>query len=134
MKKKLWLGLALNILSACNPPLGATIRYFFTIENNSSMPIVYCISEFYPDVRLPDSTNSNWATLASNKADEYTTKYTWSQYFRKLPADTLSVFFISKDTLEKYGWLEVQKSYRILQRKDLSLQDLKDSDYLVANP
>jgi hypothetical protein len=41
-----------------------------------------------------------------------------------LPHDTLSIYFFSQDTLNKYSWEEIQRDYKILRRYDLSIEDI----------
>jgi hypothetical protein len=45
-------------------------------------------------------------------------------YFDKLPNDTLSIFYFHPDTLIKYSWSEIKTGYKILQRYDLSIEDV----------
>ena len=43
-----------------------------------------------------------------------------------LPNDTLSIFFISTDTLNKYGYDMVREKNMILERHDLSMEEIKE--------
>ena len=43
--------------------------------------------------------------------------------FKSLPADTLSIFIFSQDTLDKYDWEDIQRGYKVLQRYDISFDD-----------
>ena len=52
----------------------------------------------------------------------------------RLPADTLSVFIISADTLSKYGYDEVAKNNRLLVRYDLSISNLKRLGWTIPYP
>jgi hypothetical protein len=45
-------------------------------------------------------------------------------YFNNIPSDTLSVYYFHPDTVAKYSWEEIQQGYKVLQRYDLSLEDL----------
>lgn len=54
--------------------------------------------------------------------------------FSYLPQDTLSMYFFAQDTLNKYSWEEIQAGYKVLQRYDISLQDLIRLDYTIAYP
>lgn len=51
-----------------------------------------------------------------------------------LPRDTLSVFFISKDTLRKYGYDDVRANNRILVRYDLSIHEAQMTDFSFTYP
>ncbi|SDF42919.1 hypothetical protein SAMN04487996_110277 [Dyadobacter soli] len=72
--------------------------------------------------------------LAPSMQHPYESRKTWPKFFESLPADTLSVFFFSPDTVRKYGWKQVQSKYLILKRKDIGLQNLEASDYLITFP
>jgi len=48
--------------------------------------------------------------------------------------DTLLVFIINADTLEKYGWDSVRTCYKVEQRYDLSLEDLQYLDFKLCFP
>ena len=43
--------------------------------------------------------------------------------FKSLPADTLSIYIFSQDTLDRYNWAVVQSDYKVLQRYDISYDD-----------
>jgi hypothetical protein len=45
-------------------------------------------------------------------------------YFKNIPSDTLSVFFFHSDTVSRYSWEEIQQEYKVLQRYDLSIEDI----------
>lgn len=48
--------------------------------------------------------------------------------------DTLIVFTFDADTLDYYGWDTVCANYKVLQRYDLSLEDLQDLDFRLCFP
>lgn len=48
--------------------------------------------------------------------------------------DTLSFVIVSVDTLNKYSWDEIRSSYNILQRYDLSRNDLRLLDATIHYP
>lgn len=48
--------------------------------------------------------------------------------------DTLIVFAFDADTLDYYGWDTVCAKYKVLQRYDLSLEDLQDLDFKLCFP
>ena len=55
-------------------------------------------------------------------------------FFKELPSDTLSVFVIHFDTLNKYTWEEIRDNYMILKRYDLSLDNLIQNKYTIIYP
>lgn len=122
------------VLISCEAPWGATRSYFFEIHNNSDISIRYGVYKNYPDTLVPDSTSLNFRRLDPKDVGDYDSRDKWPKYFSKLPADTLSIFFISQDSISKYGWKQIQSRYLILARKDISLKDLEDSDYTITYP
>ena len=48
--------------------------------------------------------------------------------------DTLLVFIFNADTLDFYGWDSVCANYKVLQRYDLSLEDLQYLDFKLCFP
>ena len=118
--------------NSCENPLGFPVAYTFHVQNNSSKSIYYKISKMYPDTSIRDSLVTGG--IASSKQQPYESRKTWPKFFESLPADTLSVFFFSPDTVHKYGWKQVQSKYLVLKRKDISLKDLEDNEYIVTYP
>jgi len=59
----------------------------------------------------------------------------WKNIFEvTVPNDTLSLFVIAEDTLHKYSWGTIRSSYLIMQRYDLSLQDLEKRNFEIEYP
>ena len=71
-------------------------------------PYMNYISDFLYDYQYPPKTKRFWGVLM------------WSEeYHNRTERDSFSVFFISKDTLKKYGYDDVRSNYRIAVRYDL---------------
>ncbi len=124
----------IGFLNSCDDPLWVVKKYSFKIQNNSSALIYYQVSKTYPDQAIPDSTAARIGGIGPSNQQSYESKDKWPKFFSNLPADTLSVFFFSPDSVEKYNWKQVQSKYLILKRKDISLKDLVDNDYVVSYP
>jgi hypothetical protein len=118
--------------NSCENPFGLPVAYTLHIQNNSNNLVFYKISKIYPDTSIQDSLVTGG--ILQSKQQPYESRETWSKFFEALPADTLSVFFFSPDTVRKYGWKQVQSKYLILIRRDISLQDLEISNYIVTYP
>jgi hypothetical protein len=119
--------------SGCEKPLGAERVYSIWIKNNAGFGISYLISQTYPDTVIPNQEHS-LLMLKPSEEKVFDQKEKWEEFFSQLPADTLSIFFFSNDTLAKYGFETVRTSYKVLKRRDVSLQDLKNSNYTVTYP
>ena len=118
--------------NSCKNPLGLPVAYTIHIQNNSSKSVFYQISKIYPDTSIRDSLVAGG--IAPSKQQPYESRKTWPKFFQALPADTLSIFFFSPDTVHKYGWKQVQSKYLVLKRKDISLKDLETNNYIVTYP
>lgn len=78
----------------------------------------------YPDTSLPHTPR-----LIEQEFTDVN-RGTWKYEFKHhIPNDTLSFFIFHQDTLNKYPWGTIRKEYMILQRYDLSWQDLKVLNY-----
>lgn len=119
---------------SCEVPWGATKWSGFDIRNNSDITVHTFLSENYPDTLIPDSNLIRRIALSPGKAFQFSTTDKLSKYFSELPVDTLSVFFVSQDTVSKYSWNQIKTRYLILKRQDISLDDLKDKSYLIFYP
>lgn len=112
-------------------------RYPVEIYNNSSQDIICNICTGYPEESLfPDTTLSEFFEykVYAKKSRSIGSSVKWSDKYEYLQTDTLCMFLLSADTLEKYGWEKVSKEYMILQRYDLSLEDLRLHDYKFYYP
>lgn len=88
---------------------------------------------FYPD-SLPESNEYIMYDINKVLRPGYESHLKWEDFFKELPNDTLSVFIFHTDTLNNYSWEEVRDGYMILKRYDLSLEDLRDSDFTITYP
>ncbi len=68
---------------------------------------------------------SNYSSLESKKP--------WDVVL-VVPRDTVSIFILSKDTVNYYSWDKIRSDYNILKRYDLSLDDLKNLSWNVTYP
>jgi hypothetical protein len=80
-------------------------------------------SHAYPDTIIFFDKPLRYIKAQSYVVDDYCEK-TIEQILRDIPSDTLSIFYFHSDTLNKYSWEEIQRDYRILQRYDLSIEDI----------
>jgi len=109
---------------------GCTERnfYSFWVENNSDYDIVFHYKIFEAQHTYPDTLFSIEYPNFVIKAHSTDKHNYWAErletYIEKMPRDTLSVFFFHADTLDKYPKEIIQRDYKILQRYDLSSQDI----------
>src|SRR5688572_20755122 len=130
-----WLILVLICSNSCED------FYAVTIENHSDQHIKFYVtmpwSHFqYPDTLLPAQEIHPIELLPSKSTHYYTglPGPPWEEIFKRLPADTLSIYIFDADTLSAHPWNVIRSQYNILKRYDLSLQDLQSLDFVVMYP
>jgi len=68
----------------------------------------------------------------------YPSKYSYWDSKEKwgdiLPSDTISMYILSKDTIDKYSWDLIRSGNRILKRYDLSIKDLEKQNWTITYP
>lgn len=156
MKKKYLLYLFVLFLVSCKFP----VHRGYNITNLSRDTIcVYFATGYYlmgptayPDTLLPldrqlqddgwpfprmlsQELEDDWILPCSKR--ELYDRLLWiddRNHGEVLPHDTFSVFFISKDTLRKYGYDDVRENNRILVRYDLSRQETEMLGYSFTYP
>jgi hypothetical protein len=121
-------------MADCNKDLSFGDKsYRIKILNNSDKLVLYSISFTYPDTIIPDESG-NLSGIKANDFTYNTSSHDWSEVLAEKNASKISFFFFNPDTITKYGWSDVKINYRILCRKDISLQELIDSDYIMSYP
>jgi hypothetical protein len=107
--------------------------YSIKVKNNWTDTIKFSIGSLYPDTSIP-SVMPRLKLVYPNDYSYYDSRKSYQEVFKELPADTLSIYFFSVDTLAKYNWQEIRDGYKILKRLDLSLPDLENLNYTVTYP
>ena len=113
-------------------------EYALNIQNNSDKPTAFYVAalgvrHLYPDTTL-ETTKPIIATIQPGKTNPWYINLSFDDLFKQLPKDTLSVYFFSIDTLNKYDWSTIRDQYNVLKRYDLSLQDLKNKNFILSYP
>ncbi len=60
------------------------------------------------------------------------TNINWEQMVRD--SGGIQVFFFNSDTVELKDWAEVKKEYKVLQRKKVTLEELKKINWMITYP
>ncbi len=129
------------ILIGCEQ-IAMDYSYPLSVKNNSNHSIHLYINDNENFVSIyPDTIISNFSERISQQILSKETKdiaggsASWESIFRiSVPSDTLSIFVIHSDSLNKYSWNEIRNNYEVLKRFDFSLQDLEDLNYLIDYP
>ncbi len=107
--------------------------YRFWVENKSDKGIVFLVSYNYPDTLIPDTYNKIRGVATGTKTP-FDSHDKWEEVFSKLPADTLSIFIFSADTISSYDWQIIRSNYKILKRYDISLDYLNNNKGIITYP
>ena len=128
----------------CDNNTGDTLRCYLAVGVTSNE--VSQSYSVYPDTMLPVSligtnfkfSDKRWALRLiypfSIEKTYYVNEELSSFMNSVLPKDTLSIFFLSNDTLRKYGYIDVRENNRYLVRYDLSSSEVKQLDYTFPYP
>lgn len=112
---------------------------YIKIINSSNQSIFADIQYNYPDTLIVDSDlNITDVTkeILSNSFTEITLYVaSWEEIIKQRNSfETVTFFFISTDTIDKYSFDEVKKNYNILERRHLNIEELKRSNWTVIYP
>lgn len=136
MKNLFFLFLIAIFINACEKPPGVRSYRVMWIENNSEMPISTLLGYEYPDTSIPDITGSEYRLKSASPSDKigHDFRMTWKEVFEQLPHDTLSVFIFHRDTLERYNWEQIRTNYKLLDRIEISREDLERMNNTISFP
>lgn len=94
------------------------------IRNNSDQSISTFIALpngvgfAYPDTTLP-LNEIPMQSAAQGQQNFYDFPRSLEEELNTMPTDTLSIYYFSTDTLNKYSWEEIRDNYMVLRRDDL---------------
>ena len=133
MKNILILLFSLALLAAdCRKISPVTHYCSITVKNNTSGTVAALLGYSYPDTSIPQ--DSLVGGILPGKDRFLDTKGYCDDVFKSLPRDTISVFVFDIDTLTRYPWNEIRNGYKTLKRYDVSLADLKNSNWTITYP
>lgn len=104
--------------------------YYLKVQNNTNDTIWCYASYSYPDTSLTEDK----PLLQMMEPMSYTKLESKEEWEDVLSKDTICIFILSNDTVDKYSWEEIRSHYNILKRYDLSLDDLKQMNYTIIYP
>lgn len=113
-----------------------------TFKNETTGTLYVTSSYQYPDTStfsgVPNPVlDPNFTKVLPNETN---TQVLWGRdcielAFKDLiPYDTLMVYVFDSEVLESTSWETVKANYLILKRYDLSLQDLKNTNWTITYP
>jgi hypothetical protein len=131
MKTNILIVLWIMLCSAsCEPWVDHV--YSIKIQNNTNDTLLFFESYSYPDTTITQSKPIlKW--IYPKDYSYLDSKKDWDEVLVP-PKDTISIFILSKDTIDKYRWNEIRIDYNILKRYDLSLEDLQRMNWTISYP
>ena len=129
----------LIFLYGCIRKETANCHFNIHVKNNSNKPIYIYDYYDYPDSSLK---NKNYNPAVSGEyykvKPSETTNIRRSCYEglfeTRIPSDTIMIYIFDAQTLATTPWETVKKNNLYLKRYDLSLQDLRNLNWLINYP
>lgn len=117
-------------------------KKLLTLSNNSNQNIVgykgfvYEVGSMYPDTTFPNiPTDFKERIIMPKNSTVLIGGRSLDDIFEKLlPNGILSIYVFNADTLEKHPLDTIKSRYLVLQRYDLSLQDIKHRQNIIEFP
>jgi len=124
--------LSIVLLVLCNVGCDKLADHVYSIkvQNNTTDTIQFYASYAYPDTAIANEKPILKMAYPS-KYSYWDSKEKWEDV---LPSDTISMYILSKDTVDKYSWDLIRSGYRILKRYDLSIKDLEKQNWTITYP
>jgi len=110
----------------CEKPVDKV--YSIRIENKSNDTIQFYASYVYPDTSIV-SKKPRLDMAYPNDYSHIDSKKKWEDV---LPNNIISIFILSKDTVDTYNWENIRSDYNILRRYDLSIEQLESMNWTVT--
>ena len=111
------------------------IEYVILLKNQSNHKIDGYLgaNEHYPDTTVVETNFRR--SLNPGSSIDFSAKRPWEEIFeRYVLSDTLSMFIFHTDTLEANSWETIISEYKVLQRYDLSIQDIHLLNHDIPYP
>lgn len=129
MKTTLLLILIFGMFNVgCEDLLGVTYR--FRVQNNSADTIQYYASYSFPDTSI----------LNSKPRLRFAAPFDFGFWdskddFKDLtPSGVISIYILSKDTVDAHSWEEISQQYKILKRYEISISEMENNGWEITYP
>ena len=128
--KKFILIFILITLFSCEELVEQT--YKFNVRNESDSELYFTIGYKYPDTTLStENTTNRILPMSTFRLGGFQTQ---DKIFDEALNDTLSFFFLTKETIENNEWNEIRSNYLVLKRFDVSYDDFQSLDFEIVYP
>lgn len=128
--KKFSLILILMMLLSCEDLVEQT--YKFNVKNETENELYFYIDDKYPDTTITTVNVTNKIIpMSTFRLGLFKAQI---EFFEEATNDTLSFYFISKETVSNFDWNEIRNEYLILKRYDVSFDDFQTIDFEIVYP
>jgi hypothetical protein len=136
MKRYWWIPIFLSLLlvgaNSCRPFMEKSVLLW--LKDESGRGFDFLVSRQYPDTTIPDDFGRIIRVQPNEKRYCEFRGGSFDYVFKQLPADTLTIFIFSSDTIATKNWQEIRSGYKILRRYDLSQADIERLDNTITYP
>ncbi|RZK10421.1 MAG: hypothetical protein EOO46_10820 [Flavobacterium sp.] len=105
------------------------------INDSDKNVYFYCFQDYplmhYPDTILPVERPYGMQFIKKNGASGKFTNPSWDNIYSQLPDGKFSMYVFDADLVDAVPWSKIKSNYRVLQRFDLTLYDLQNSNYTI---
>lgn len=124
--------LSIILLVLCNVGCDKLADHVYSIkvQNNTADTLQFYASYVYPDTAIAKEKPRLKMAYPSNYS-YWDSKEKWEAI---LPSDTISMYILSKDTVDNYSWDLIRSDNKILKRYDLSIKDLEKQNWTITYP
>lgn len=121
------------ILAGCDLfPMGG-VKYGILIKNNSQKSIYVYASYILPDTAIA-SLKPSLKELKEGETRSINDHEVGDDKLDRLANEKITLFILSKDSVDKYPWDKIRAEYKILKRYELDNKDLKNMGGIVSYP
>jgi len=127
--KKVYLLLGLYLfLTACPMDRERSIW----VSNNSKQIIVVTVEYILPDTLLPEKS-TNLLTININQS-RFISESDVNDIYRIDKGERITLFILSKDSVETYSWEHIRKNNIILKRYEFNRKELEEMGGIINYP
>lgn len=132
---KIALVISLSFLLGCGEK-DPNLHNIIWFENNSDKTLYICASfTDFQDTIIPADNPSlagdYYKSSPHNKGDQLELRDTYEGRFDDLNTDLVRIFVFDETVFHNYEWDTIRNKYLVLERFDLSLEDLNNQNWTV---
>jgi hypothetical protein len=123
-----------NILLLSSCEYFAEHRYSLRILNASNETLYCCAVYVLPDTLLPENRPDEFKILNPLYESELRDYEVRNRKFKRLQNERLSLFILSKDSVDLLSWSYIRKSNLILKRYEFDMREYSEMGGIIVYP